>query len=201
MTPASFDASVSSILIVEDEARIADDIRERLTRFGFQVVGTADTADIAVQTAASKQPDLVLMDIRLKGTRDGIEAGAEILNRLRIPVVYLMAHSDKAALRRAEETGPFGYLLKPFQETELLVAVEMAISRHRLQQRLNESEVRYNATLAEHWRRRDCYRRPRPGNFYESRRRGGDRLDVSRGERRARRKGRETPRRKQPDTA
>jgi two-component system cell cycle sensor histidine kinase/response regulator CckA len=136
-----------SILIVEDEALIAEEIQDRLTRLGFYAVGIRDTGEAAIQAAEQLHPDLVLMDIRLKGKLDGIAAADRITQQLHVPVVYLTAHSDDSTLQRAKETAPFGYLLKPFQERDLLVAIEMAIHRYELEKRLKESEQRYVATL------------------------------------------------------
>ena len=135
------------ILIVEDEALIADEIQDRLTRLGFRPVGIRDTGEAAIQAAEQLHPDLVLMDIRLKGKIDGIAAADRITQQLHVPVVYLTAHSDDSTLQRAKGTAPFGYVLKPFQERDLLVAIEMAIHRYQLEKRLKESELRYVATL------------------------------------------------------
>ncbi|HEY2713437.1 MAG TPA: response regulator [Chthoniobacterales bacterium] len=124
------------ILIAEDEALIAEEIQDRLGRLGFEIVGIVDSSDAAIISAETGAPDLVLMDIRLKGPKDGIETAAFIREHLRIPVVYLTAHSDKSTIGRAKETAPFGYVLKPFQEKELLIAIEMAIHMHRLEQQV-----------------------------------------------------------------
>jgi two-component system, cell cycle sensor histidine kinase and response regulator CckA len=138
----------SRILIVEDEVLVAEEIKQRLLNLGLQVAGLTATADKAIQAAACGRPDLVLMDIRLTAERESIAAGVEIQQRLNIPVVYLTAFSYTNALLRGMEVSPYGYLLKPFQDGDLLVAVETAIHRHRLEQRLEESEVRYAATLS-----------------------------------------------------
>ena len=124
------------ILIAEDEALIAEEIQDRLGRLGFEIVGMADSSEGALKLAETAAPDLVLMDIRLKGAQDGIETAGFIRQHLRIPVVYLTAHSDKSTIGRAKETAPFGYVLKPFQEKELLIAIEMAIHMHRLEQQV-----------------------------------------------------------------
>ncbi len=136
------------ILVVEDEALIAEEIQDRLLRMKFQVVGVADDGQRALDAVAALQPDLILMDIRLKGGLDGIDAAAAIRAMHNIPVVYLTAHSDPATLSRARETAPFGYILKPIHERELEVTIEMALHRHALERRLRESELRYAATLA-----------------------------------------------------
>ncbi len=135
------------VLVVEDEALIAEELRERLTRLGAFIVGVVDTAEAAVETAIRTRPDIVLMDIRLRGERDGIAAAKDIRDDLEAPVIFLTSHSDRATLERAKATGPFGYVLKPFEERELLVAMEMASHRHTLEHQLRQSERRYAQTL------------------------------------------------------
>jgi two-component system cell cycle sensor histidine kinase/response regulator CckA len=135
------------VLVVEDEALIAEELRERLTRLGAVVVGPVDTAEEAVETAIRTCPDIVLMDIRLRGERDGIAAASDIRDAIDVPVVFVTSHSDRATLERAKESAPFGYVLKPFDERELLVALEMARHRYALDRRLQESERRYAQTL------------------------------------------------------
>ena len=136
------------VLVVEDEGLIAEEISERLRRLGMTVVGVVDTADDAVRLARTGEPDIVLMDIRIKGDRDGVQATDEITRTLDVPVVYLTAHSDQATFARAKVSGPFGYVLKPFHERDLTIAIELAVHRHALDRRLKESERRYVATLA-----------------------------------------------------
>ena len=121
-------------LIVEDEILIAEELSERLARMGFKVVGLVDSADDAIQVALAERPDLVLMDIRLKGEKDGIHAATEILRRFRVPVIYLTAYSDRVTLDRAKETQAYGYVLKPFQPRELQVVIELAMHRYALEQ-------------------------------------------------------------------
>jgi two-component system cell cycle sensor histidine kinase/response regulator CckA len=135
------------ILIVEDEALIAEELRERLTRLGAVVMEIVDTADAAVDTAIATRPDIVLMDIRLRGTRDGIAAASEIRDAIDVPVVFLTSYSDRPTLERAKGSAPFGYVLKPFEERELLITLEMAGHRHALERQLRESEHRYAQTL------------------------------------------------------
>ena len=135
------------VLIVEDEGLIAEELRERITHFGAIVADVVDTAEQAVAAAERATPDVVLMDVRLRGERDGIDAARTIRARLDIPVVYLTAHSDRATLDRAKDTAPFGYLLKPFRGPELAVAIELAVHRHAMDRRLREREQRSMATL------------------------------------------------------
>ncbi len=143
-----FAARRARILVVEDEALIAEEIAERLLQRGYEVVGGEATAEGAVRAARELAPDLVLMDIRLRGVADGIQAAERIALGAGIPIVYLTAHSDKATLDRAKKTAPFGYVLKPFQEQDLVVAIEIALQRHLVERRLRESEARYATTLS-----------------------------------------------------
>lgn len=136
------------VVVVEDEALIAEEIRGRLQRLDCQVAGVADTGADAIALAEREKPDLVLMDIRLKGKMDGIEAADQIYRRFDIPIVYLTAHSDVATIQRAKATGQFGYVLKPFQERDLFVAIEMAVHRHKLDQSLQQRNLTYAALLA-----------------------------------------------------
>jgi PAS domain S-box-containing protein len=136
------------ILIVEDEILIAEEIRDRLTRLGAQIVDVVDTGSAAREAAERLRPDLVLMDIRLKGAMTGIEAAEPIRRDLRIPVVFLTAHSDWETVLRAKRSDPFGYVLKPFQEEDLVTTVQVALHRHTLERQLAESERRFEATLS-----------------------------------------------------
>ena len=128
------------ILVVEDDSIIAEDVCQALTRLGYEVASTAESGEEAIKKAASLTPDLVLMDIVLKGAVDGIKAAAHITSNLDIPVVYLTSHSDKATFRRAKETGPFGYLMKPYEERDLAATVEMAIYKHAMESKLKGKE-------------------------------------------------------------
>lgn len=127
-----------SLVIVEDEALIAEELQDRLSRLGFETVAVADSAAEAIQAVERHRPALVLMDIRLKGPGDGIEAAGYLRRHLKVPVVFLTAHSDPATLVRVKESAPFGYVLKPFKEPELFIALEMAIYTHEMERRLRE---------------------------------------------------------------
>lgn len=139
------------ILIIEDEAIVARDVRSALEAHGHEVVGIARTKSDAIEQSAEKLPDLVLADIRLQEDYDGTEAAVEIRRRFRLPIIYLTAHSDEKTLERARHAEPFGYILKPFDERELLSLIEISIYRHRMEEevkkrdaeiRLNEARVR-----------------------------------------------------------
>lgn len=138
---------VHSILVVEDENVVALDIQRDLISFGYTVPATAASGQEAIEKAAALRPDLVLMDIRLRGAIDGIEAAEEIRTRFDIPAIYLTAYADPATLSRARLTGALGYLIKPFGERELHAAVEVALYRHQLEQRVRESDRWLAATL------------------------------------------------------
>jgi signal transduction histidine kinase/DNA-binding NarL/FixJ family response regulator len=135
------------ILVVEDESIVALDLQSSLEHLGYEVVGTAGTGEDAVRIAERDTPDLVLMDIQLRGGMDGTAAADEIRRRFRIPVVYLTAYSDEATLQRAQVSEPYGYLLKPFAERDLHVTIQMALYRHGAQ-REHEELLREQAARA-----------------------------------------------------
>ncbi|MBL8984229.1 MAG: response regulator, partial [Gemmatimonadetes bacterium] len=139
---------MARVLIVEDESLIAEEIHDRLTRLNYEVVGIEDTAERAWATASATKPDVVLMDIRLKGEVDGIQAAERIRRELDIPSIYLTAHTDADTIDRAKKTAPLGYLLKPFQERDLFVTLEIALHRHQMDGWLRASELKYATTLA-----------------------------------------------------
>lgn len=118
------------ILIVEDGAIVAEDLRRRCEANGYRIAGVTASGEDALVTAEASRPDLVLMDIRLKGTMDGIEAARLIRERYDIPVVYATAYSDDATLDRAKRTSPFGYIFKPVESRDLHTTIEMALHRH-----------------------------------------------------------------------
>ena len=120
------------IVIVEDEAIVALQIKMHLQQKGYQVVGTFASGDEALQNIESVSPDLVLMDLKLRGAMDGIDTARRISECLDVPIVYLTAHSDDVTVRRAKETGPYGYVLKPYTERELDIAIQIALYKHKL---------------------------------------------------------------------
>ncbi|MBZ5615300.1 MAG: response regulator [Acidobacteriia bacterium] len=125
------------VLIVEDETLIAEELRERLSQFGYSVIAAVDTADEGIAIATRDRPDLVLMDIRLKGEKDGVQAAQEIRQQVDIPIVYVTAYSDRLTVDRARQTDYDAYVLKPFHRRELQSTIEVAMQRHamRMQQR------------------------------------------------------------------
>lgn len=128
------------ILVVEDEVIVTQAIAVQLRRLGYIVTATASSASQAIAMAIETQPDLVLMDILLKGKMDGIAAANQIREQLNIPVVYLSAFADNKTLDRAKTTKPFGYVIKPFNEKDLRVAIEIALYQHQMEQALRESQ-------------------------------------------------------------
>ncbi len=127
------------ILIVEDEAIVAMDIRRRVAQLGYAALEVVNSGEEAVKSAVENKPDLVLMDIQLTGQIDGIVAASQIREKTGIPVVFLTAFSDDESLERAKVADAFGYVLKPFKERELGIAIEMALYKERMQRRLSES--------------------------------------------------------------
>jgi signal transduction histidine kinase len=124
-----------SVLIVEDERIVAMDLQQALQGMGYDAYAIASSADEAVSRASEKCPDLVLMDIRIKGQRDGIETALLLRERFGVPVVYLSAHADEATIERAKKTQSYGYLMKPIRMAELRSTIELSIYRHQLEKR------------------------------------------------------------------
>ncbi|NBF38804.1 MAG: response regulator [Spirochaetes bacterium] len=135
------------VLIVEDEAIVAMDIRHRLDKLGYVPVRSVASGEEAVEAAAELDPDLILMDIQLSGAMDGIEAAGFIRERGGTPVIFLTAYSDRASLERAKVADAFGYVLKPFEERELGIAIEMALYKEQMQRRLSESREWLHGTV------------------------------------------------------
>jgi len=135
------------ILIVEDEGIIAKDVKNRLRAMGYTVPAVASSGADAIQKAEELRPDLVLMDIVLPGEMDGVEVAAHIQAHLKIPVIYLTAYADAETLQRAKAAQPFGYVLKPFDDRELQICIEMALYKHSAEAKLRESEQWFATTL------------------------------------------------------
>jgi len=136
------------ILVVEDERIIAHDLQQTLVELGYETLPIASSADEALARAAERCPNLVLMDIRIKGKRDGIETAQLLTRQFDVPVVYLPAHADDATLDRAKRTEPQGYLLKPVKAAELRSTIEVALHRHTLGKRLRERERWHSSALS-----------------------------------------------------
>ncbi|MFS8116949.1 MAG: ATP-binding protein [Microcoleus sp.] len=124
-------ARVINILIVEDELLIAKNLSHKLEKLGYQIADIVSCGADAIQRAGEIKPDLILMDIVIKGDIDGIETAAIINQELDIPIIYTTAYADDETLQRAENTGSYGYLLKPFKERELHATIKIAMSKHQ----------------------------------------------------------------------
>ena len=136
------------VLVVEDEVLVARDIQARLNRMGHEVVGIAARGEDAVEMAFEHNPDLILMDINLRGDMDGIEAAVQINESRSIPIIFCSAYSNDEVLERAKVTSPFGYVLKPFDNRELEINIEIALFKHKVEHDLAEAKQKLDATLS-----------------------------------------------------
>ncbi len=139
--------SKARILVVEDDDLVAQALALKLQMLGYQPVGQASRGLQAIELAEQLRPDLVLMDIQLFGSMDGITAAQIIRQKFALPVVFVTAHADDAILERAKLSEPYGYILKPFTELELRAVLEMALYKHQLQGQLQRSEALNSAIL------------------------------------------------------
>lgn len=135
------------ILLVEDEVIVALDLQQRLEKMGYQVIGHATTGEEAVGLALSDKPDLILMDIKLHGKSDGIETAARIREKKKIPVIFVTAYSNDPTLKRAREIEAYGYLIKPFEDRELRAAIEIALYKSKMEEKLRLSEERLSLVI------------------------------------------------------
>lgn len=122
--------SAVRVLIVEDEPLVAEDIAGCLESIQFEVAGIAYSAERGLELLDSERPDAALLDITLAGAMDGIQLGQHIRDRFNIPFIFLTSHSDRQTLERAKQTRPSGYLIKPFDETDLMTSLEVALFNH-----------------------------------------------------------------------
>jgi DNA-binding NarL/FixJ family response regulator len=127
------------ILVADDEVIIATQIEECLTSNNYQVVGIATSGEEAFEMAMELKPDLMLMDIVMPGKLDGISSASKINKALNIPVIFLTAYADEEMIERAKPIGPYAYVLKPLQERQLLAAIEIALHKNIMQQKLKEA--------------------------------------------------------------
>lgn len=127
-----------SVLIVEDELIIANDLQDILESNDYQVIGIAKSYDLAIEKLSAEQPDIVLLDIQIDGTKDGIDLANTIKNEYELPFIFISSHTDRATLDRAKECKPYGFLVKPFEDDDVFVAVEMALSNFSKEQNNNE---------------------------------------------------------------
>lgn len=137
----------AAVLIVEDEAIVATDLQETLTDMGYDAFAIAASGDEALARASERCPDIVLMDVRIRGHRDGVETATLLREKFDVPIVYLTAHADEHTVARAKGTQPFGYLTKPVKPADLRTAIELSLHRHVLERRLRERERWFSTTL------------------------------------------------------
>jgi two-component system, cell cycle sensor histidine kinase and response regulator CckA len=135
------------ILVVEDESVVAMDIKYRLENLGYLVPATLSSGEAAIEQIPGLSPELVLMDVVLKGQMDGIEAAERIKQLYDIPVIYLTAYGDDKTLERAKMTEPYGYILKPFENRDLYTTIEMALYKSKMQKELKASEEKYRRLI------------------------------------------------------
>ncbi len=131
------------ILIAEDEMIVAESLALTLRNLGYQVVRTVSTGELAIQATEESKPDLILMDVNLRGEIDGIQASEQIRARLDIPVIFLTAYEREDVLSRAKVTEPYGFIAKPFSPYLLKTTIETALYKHAADKRVRESEERY----------------------------------------------------------
>jgi CheY-like chemotaxis protein len=132
----------NSIMIVEDETIVAEDLRQRLSALGYEVSATIGSSEEALARVEALSPDLVLMDIVLEGSAmDGIETARSIQAKRDVPIIFVTAFADDATLHRAKTTEPFAYILKPFNERELYSAIELALQRHRREMEIKKRDA------------------------------------------------------------
>lgn len=120
-----------NIFIVEDESIVAKDIQNSLTKLGYNVIGIANNGKDAIEKILELKPDLLLMDIMIKGDLTGIDVGEKIKEKLNVPIIFLTAYADEGTLAKAKITEPYGYILKPFKEVDLHSTIEMAYYKHQ----------------------------------------------------------------------
>ena len=130
-----------AIFIVEDEAIVANDIKETLISLGYSVAGMAKSGEIALEKIRQARPDLVLMDIHIAGEIDGVETAGKVHILFDIPVIYLTAYADKLLLERAKVTEPYGYILKPYDERELHSVIQMALYKHHIEREIKKRDA------------------------------------------------------------
>ncbi|MCC6397596.1 MAG: response regulator, partial [Bacteroidetes bacterium] len=132
-----------SVLVVEDEAIVAADIRLALLGAGYDVVGPVATGPEAIDLALTQSPDIILMDVKIRGSMDGITAAERILEKIDIPFIFATSFSDQATIDRANRLKPQAVVFKPYDGLEIRAELQLALQRHRMQRKLRDSESRY----------------------------------------------------------
>ena len=138
---------MANIMVVDDEAIITMQLKEHLTAMGYNVVGVGSSGEEAVKLSKKLQPDLILMDIVMGGKKDGIDAAEIIQKNLEIPIIFITAFGEEHFLERAKVLEPYGYIMKPLRKQEIKSAIEIALYKAQMRQRLRESEGMFNAML------------------------------------------------------
>jgi PAS domain S-box-containing protein len=138
---------IKKILIIEDDGIIAKDLENILSSKGYDVCGIASTVEESISKFESTDPDLILADIIIKGFGDGIEAANKIKKKKNVPVIYLSAYTDDMTIERAKITEPYGYILKPFDEKELLITIEMALYKHSIYANIKEKSEKFKELI------------------------------------------------------
>lgn len=137
----------TSVLVVEDESIVAKDIQNSLKKLGYTVPSVENSGEDAIDAAGQYSPDLILMDIMLKGEISGIEAADQIRTRYQIPVIFLTAYADESTLSKAKVTEPYGYIIKPFKEIDLHTSIEMALYKHGKEQEVKKERDLYSSIV------------------------------------------------------
>lgn len=137
----------TSVLVVEDESIVAKDIQNSLKKLGYSVPSVENTGEDAIDAAGQYKPNLILMDIMLKGEISGIEAAEQIRTRYQIPVIFLTAYADESTLSKAKVTEPYGYIIKPFKEIDLHTSIEMALYKHGKEQEVRKERDLYSSIV------------------------------------------------------
>ncbi|MDH5598648.1 MAG: response regulator, partial [Cyclobacteriaceae bacterium] len=123
------------ILIVEDEALIALSLKEQIEGFGYLVSDIVDTGESVIDSVIREKPDLILMDINLKGSMDGIEAASTVTKKFDIPIIFLTSYSNKEVIERAKKIAPYGYIIKSIEESNLQISIDVALNKHYFNQK------------------------------------------------------------------
>ncbi|MBU0561770.1 MAG: response regulator, partial [Bacteroidetes bacterium] len=134
------------ILVVEDEVIVAENLALAISDLGYEVVGRPVSAEEAVKKALELEPDLILMDVVLKGNKNGIDASQEIKKKMDIPIIFLTAYSDISFIDKAKSIEPYAYIVKPIQPRQLLASIEMALYKSRMEKKLQETQEWFSIT-------------------------------------------------------
>ncbi|MBL4578244.1 MAG: response regulator [Flavobacteriales bacterium] len=137
----------ANILIVEDESIVAKDIQHTLEKLGYAVMATLPEGEKAVEFVKNELPDLIFMDIMLKGEMTGIDTAIQIHRNFSVPIIYLTAYADKDTLSKAKISQPHGYIIKPFKEVDIRTAVEIALYKHKKEDKIKKERDLYYSII------------------------------------------------------